>query len=167
MGADIHTYVETVKDGYAESVAKLYLPRDYNLFGVLAGVRGIYPPIIEPRGVPDNLGWMADSEYHLLMVDESDITPENILIGQFSDSRLITRDKAQYFLDVGWSTSPRQGYITNPDFHSATYFSPSEYESVLSSYKYSTETAPPREYEALASFLYGLEKARLVMWFDS
>lgn len=34
-----------------------YVARNYTLFGLLAGVRGIGPPITEPRGIPIDISW--------------------------------------------------------------------------------------------------------------
>lgn len=53
MGCDIHMHVEIRLDGKWEHWSCPDIPRNYALFGVLAGVRGDGPCITgEPRGVP-------------------------------------------------------------------------------------------------------------------
>lgn len=71
MGCDIHCFVEKADKDYDFwyqvklyrvspyyndlEIVRAYDDRDYNLFSILAGVRGIYEPLIEPRGLPKNL----------------------------------------------------------------------------------------------------------------
>lgn len=81
MGCDIHVFTEVYKDGKWNHVDTLvesreYFPynvidnypaapyyivdsvyddRNYQVFSILAGVRGSYEPIDQPRGFPDNL----------------------------------------------------------------------------------------------------------------
>jgi len=40
-----------------------YDSRNYELFSILAGVRGYGPPIIEPRGLPDDIGESVKEEW--------------------------------------------------------------------------------------------------------
>lgn len=63
MGCDVHVYVEVKINGQWCSYAHPNVDRDYELFGVLAGVRRDGPPIVEPRGVPDDLGEVARMKY--------------------------------------------------------------------------------------------------------
>lgn len=64
MGCDIHAFVEypeRYSDGYQTfSDDELWLPRDYVMFGVMAGVRipteDVYGGF-EPRGLPDNINY--------------------------------------------------------------------------------------------------------------
>lgn len=55
MGCDIHGYVATVEpDRSRGSLIGLDgEPRDYRLFGYLAGVRHDVLPVVPPRGIPD------------------------------------------------------------------------------------------------------------------
>lgn len=41
----------------------VYNGRDYELFGVLAGVRCTVAPFVQPRGIPDNLSCEVKNEY--------------------------------------------------------------------------------------------------------
>jgi hypothetical protein len=60
MGCDIHIIQEVLIDGqwryynYRDSMG-----RDYEMFSVVAGVRGNEDPIVEPKGHPDNMDWMT------------------------------------------------------------------------------------------------------------
>lgn len=73
MGADIHPYVETVTryrhhpDGQehcaTRSWGKLSLTRNYDIFALLANVRGT-GALFEPRGIPLKPGWMAETDYY-------------------------------------------------------------------------------------------------------
>lgn len=55
MGCDIHVHAEVKIGGAWHHYATLDIARDYDLFSKMAGVRGSLPPIVEPRGVPDDL----------------------------------------------------------------------------------------------------------------
>ena len=64
MGCDIHTFVEAKKNNTWYLFDKIDVRRDYDLFGLLAGVRSItYEPLFLPRGLPDNLS-VALQIYH-------------------------------------------------------------------------------------------------------
>lgn len=58
MGADIHGWIE-VKESDGDWTG-CYLsiplgPRNYLLFGLLAGVRALEDPLVQPRGLPDDV----------------------------------------------------------------------------------------------------------------
>ena len=87
MGCDIHTHIEmqasdgtwhraedvitnpyyepgeTYPGNNPETYEEWYDGRNYGLFSVLAGVRGYGPPIIEPRGLPDDIGESVKEEW--------------------------------------------------------------------------------------------------------
>jgi len=56
MGCDIHAYIEYKfsDNNFTEVISdgEISFGRDYELFGILAGVRGMNKPIISPRGFP-------------------------------------------------------------------------------------------------------------------
>lgn len=58
MGCDIHAYVEYIYDGDTYTNVFCYgeinFGRDYELFSLIAGVRGISTPIVSPRGFPND-----------------------------------------------------------------------------------------------------------------
>jgi hypothetical protein len=59
MGCDITGGIENKmcrEDKYYFTCAKdIYIDRSYTLFGYLAGVRSIEKPIVEPRGLPEEM----------------------------------------------------------------------------------------------------------------
>lgn len=60
MGCDIHAFIEYVYEGEAYTNTFSYdeitsFGRDYNLFSLIAGVRGATPPVVFPRGFPCDL----------------------------------------------------------------------------------------------------------------
>lgn len=55
MGCDIHLHTEIKIAGVWHHYGAPDVPRDYELFGKMAGVRGDERAIIIPRGVPANL----------------------------------------------------------------------------------------------------------------
>lgn len=53
MGCDIHMHVECKHDGvWKRHDVEIYDGRNYELFGILAGVRGNSTPISYPKGLP-------------------------------------------------------------------------------------------------------------------
>lgn len=77
MGCDIHAFVEYRQPKGDEGqdppewrgFREAHLERDYEMFGLLAGVRSLVDPIADPRGLPPDIGfwtqcgqrdWQAD-----------------------------------------------------------------------------------------------------------
>lgn len=61
MGADCHDFFIEQRVSYMKEwrwVATIYTDRDYDAFGVLAGVRGVGEHI-EPRGYPSDMSWVT------------------------------------------------------------------------------------------------------------
>lgn len=67
MGADIHVYIEYKdKNGDWRNFGEFdMLGRNYDIFGLLAGVRGSFDPVISPKGLPKDRssGVLAASEW--------------------------------------------------------------------------------------------------------
>ena len=60
MGCDIHVFVEYKLyggDRWSNFGGEFRLPRNYTLFGYLAGIRGYADPKIPPRGMPKDPSW--------------------------------------------------------------------------------------------------------------
>jgi hypothetical protein len=68
MGCDIHPHIQFVHrpglDGHKEFLDSwtVVLSRDYQLFALMAGVRGDLEPVSEPRGLPEQISWEIDEE---------------------------------------------------------------------------------------------------------
>lgn len=52
MGTDIHLHLEVQIDGQWHHYGAPSVGRYYDLFGLMAGVRGDQEPIVQPRGLP-------------------------------------------------------------------------------------------------------------------
>ena len=68
VSVDKWSYYE---DGWRTNWEDLYYDsRNYQLFSILADVRGDYSPIVEPRGIPEDAStgykYMCDQDYHML-----------------------------------------------------------------------------------------------------
>jgi hypothetical protein len=80
MGCDIHPFleIESFEAGQCNSLYNVQpdLPRHYELFAAMAGVRGGATPLFPPRGIPDNLGACGFSVCYREIVSHID-APEN------------------------------------------------------------------------------------------
>ena len=64
MGCDIHLYVEIKVKGQWHLFSHPRIKRNYELFGIMAGVRSDIPnPISEPKGLPPDLSHMVAIDY--------------------------------------------------------------------------------------------------------
>ena len=83
MGCDMHAFVERTRDGgkYFYAIARLFIERDYELFGTLAGVREEDLIMFPLRGFPENASHEARHQYVQEMSDahsESWLSAEEI-----------------------------------------------------------------------------------------
>jgi len=66
MGCDIHMAVEAKEGDRWLVVARGVLgDRWYSLFSRVAEVRGAGPPVVEPRGLPEDLNWLEYDDIDL------------------------------------------------------------------------------------------------------
>lgn len=95
MGCDIHCYLERKDGDRWELVDAVKIDRDYNLFGILAGVRnqGGWNPIASQRGLPD------DASEELKAIEFSSTNPNDPL-STHSHSWLTIAELIEY----PWST---------------------------------------------------------------
>lgn len=64
MGCDIHGFTEVKIKEQWHAYSALNIDRHYALFGRLAGVRSNeHEPIVEPRGLPENISIVTDWQY--------------------------------------------------------------------------------------------------------
>jgi hypothetical protein len=163
MGCDIHCYVE-YKDRsgstHWNSFGERINPgRDYQLFALLAGVRGEGEPLYPVRGVPAGLGYYASIDYWLYISDDY---PD-------SEGCCSTETAHAYAID-GSHYSEDKSRISNPDWHSHSWLTTAEYNNCLDAcdqlpYHYSLV-----EYRALLAAMRSLENThdvRMVFWFDN
>jgi len=174
MGCDIHPYLEVVHNNRKMADGKPYvesysatLNRDYCLFSLMAGVRGSGNEVCvsEPKGLPENLGYCANSDNHLDVVDE-DVSEEGIC----------SRTKAEEWVSLGYSTwrDEKQRDVTNPDWHSHSWLSLEELEKVQKLYSNVNQSPNIQLAVIIASMKTIIELSppnsvipRLVFWFDN
>lgn len=169
MGCDIHCAIEIVYDrshatGFVESFAIIEPSRNYEMFGVLAGVRGgeaLYPP----RGIPSNLSYLAKIQYAMFVSNEQD-----------RECSTISKDRADKYVEQKYSVRMGDNWISNPDYHTPSWLNTEELESCINEYKKRLKAdrfAHDRtQYEAILAAMKILEettngKARFVFWFDN
>ena len=140
MGCDIHLYIEykskkTEFDGYDsgwQSFGKSINPgRNYAMFGLMANVRNCYsdgklPVLVEPRGMPD------DATY-------STADDNRIYISETESEDYVCMETAEGWVNSGSSKfiNNKDGnptWVTQPDWHSHSWLTTSEFESVLNKY---------------------------------
>ena len=79
MGCDIHMYVEwkvkSRNDNYWDTFGGCINPgRDYELFGLLAGVRSDEVPMFPIRGIHDNMAFESRYDYYYYVVENKKYT---------------------------------------------------------------------------------------------
>lgn len=125
MGCDIHSYVEyRNKDTGQWKMVRIYVPyrweperlrlvepyngRNYELFSMLAGVRGCATPIAEPRGIPQDASDGVLCEYEA--AEGWTHTPSWFTLAEL---RVASKDKKTYNKD---ERSYLKGFISGIDF---------------------------------------------------
>jgi len=140
MGCDIHLYIEykskkTAFDGYNpgwQSFGGSINPgRNYALFSLMANVRNYYsdgklPVLVERRGMPDDAGISSLSDNRLLIYDSD-------------EEGCVRLERAKSWVESGSSKFINNNdgnpiWVTNPDAHSHSWLTTSEFESVLNKY---------------------------------
>lgn len=173
MGCDIHMHLEFkdpkpnphIREGASpwRGWARIYMARDYELFGYLAGVRSSVDPVVAPRGIPNDISWDTADEWYLRIHDE--------FAGQ-DMSGYCTLAKAQEWSKYGhkiFNDDEGKPYkVEHPDWHTPTWLTLDEYTQALSKIK-------PEPYGMSYWAMLGAMKeldwyhmdTRLVFWFDN
>jgi hypothetical protein len=140
MGCDIHLYIEykskkTEFDGYDsgwQSFGKSINPgRNYAMFGLMANVRNCYsdgklPVLVEPRGMPEDAAYSTAGD-------------NRIYISETESEDYVCMETAKRWVNSGSSKfiNNKDGnptWVTQPDWHSHSWLTTSEFESVLNKY---------------------------------
>jgi len=168
MGADVHCYVEFQrknsdrKDYWSSFGGGINPGKNYILFGYLANVRGDGPAVIEPRGLPENLGHIAQLDARIFICDEN-------------GEGFCTLEKAKEWEKYGckiYEQNGEPGFVDHPDWHSHTWLTPDELQQVYDKTESDKEVWRLDDtYYALLAAMRELEKrgnnVRLVLWFDN
>jgi hypothetical protein len=79
MGCDIHCHLEVKINNKWEHYSKPYIPRNYKLFGLMAGVRNkSMKPIVLPKGLPIDLSIITKIDWEIWETDAHDTSWFNV-----------------------------------------------------------------------------------------
>ena len=142
MGCDIHVHIEYKINGEWHHYAAPSVERWYDLFSIMAGVRGQFDPIVPPRGVPHDATFFTKWEYEYCGTDAHNasylIDDEIIQLEKWITKQSLQSDR---FIDMEHTVF--HTYIAG---HSLTAF-----------LKYDDAEYAPA----------GTESVRIVFWFDN
>lgn len=181
MGCDIHFFVEyrpkkisTRNIEYSHEwrtfIHGIHMPRNYNLFGIMAGVREGEgnKALFYPRGLPDDVGFYTR---------EANINyPVDVFDGEDLDQNECTLIDAKRWVESGfsqWVEGGRMGQkaVTNPDWHSHSWLNIGEFRACLNKLDAMDPEADFVEYLALYASMGAFEESncetRIVFWFDN
>lgn len=173
MGCDIHMYVEYTKSDLTPEQRKKYgwgswggrinPGRDYELFGLLADIRG-GSAIFPPRGLPDGLGFYSRWDSHML-ISENTVEPNFCTLKQ-------AQEYAKWGAKIHNDVHGKPMFVDNPDWHSHSWLNTIEFEHVLNARKLGEYGPADIDYYALLSAMKTLEEngsreSRVVFWFDN
>lgn len=166
MGCDIHCYVEHRIKGNGEMWwsfgGRINPGRNYQMFGLLAGVRVNIKPLVKPRGLPTDVGYSAQEDNQHYISDEPD--ENNVTLKQAED--WVRRGISQFVN----GSSGQPVWVTDPDWHTHSWLNPTEWEQALTTYD-ATNYPIQIEYVVLLKILKAFEEAgreaRIVFWFDN
>jgi hypothetical protein len=169
VGTDIHAMIEIEQrregvPSWMVMLASVSLPRDYSLFGLLAGVRsdgtGV-SALIPPRGLPRIMSVDAHDALELFVDDE-------MADGEWE--RACTRAKADAWVASGVTRylDDARSRVFDPDVFAVTWLTAPEVAAVVDEYQQRWGTAPLEIAAALAAMRVcdaaGCA-ARLLLWF--
>ena len=169
MGCDIHMYIEewdTTNKKWSILAEDSYTGRDYDFFGIIAGVRGRRSPqLFEVKGFPDDASpevkaeydaWVGDSHTpsYILREEIEEVLDENIM---FSSEVYLPKSQMKKLLH-GISSGNPEWNILDENFQFAED-GDTKYLKI------------PYQYSTLAYFDNILGQmpigARIVFWFDN
>jgi hypothetical protein len=177
MGSDIWAFIEYEPNtgGCAALFnASINLPRDYSIFGALAGVRNRNgkPPLYEARGLPENLSSATFECYYQYVIDKDQVEIFKgfhfVVIDKLSASErsgLLPPEQGHGLMKSNY------GYLADTDFHTPSWLKLSEIINALEYHGIDLDTLPA-EYQVLLSILSSIKRrklsnnARLVFWFS-
>ncbi len=175
MGCDIHCYVEYTPRDVPEHLkdkplywyglgGRINPGRNYAFFYAIAGVRGYdndAPPRYPLRGMPDDAGFVARGDNHLLVVEDDDSDCEG----------LCTKKEAEHWVKTGCSVLTDERHVTHPDWHSHSWVTGKEWRETCAQVFTGDTSVWVVEYHALCAAMIELEKhgcnTRVIFWFDN
>lgn len=178
MGTDIHLYMEYSQKNdkrsdkyWANFGGRFSMGRDYELFGIIAGLRTTEDTKHIPlRGVPENMGYETREDWWLYIVADDDESKES-REARFSDAMRwagIDDDKCKpgrSAIKVDDKGIPT--YVQHPDWHSATWLTVEELEVYLWRKNELMDARYKAILAAANSFIASEYDVRFVLWFDN
>ena len=156
MGCDIHAYVEHRKNYGWCCFAKLYLDRDYRLFGALADVRNYdeVECLITPKGYPKDGAKFGCSveDYYCFVSSEPEPKDE-----------YCTREDAEHWIKYygsKYKPGTKKMWVSIPDWHTPSWLTLKELRAIRSIHE-------DKQLDSIIALMETLEKPRLVFWFDN
>ena len=138
--------------------------RNYNIFGMIAGVRSNDEPMFPVRGEPENMSFLAAWDAYLYVTDGDE--------GEGS----CTRKNAESWITAGYATgvydtSGKLTKVSHPDWHSQTWLTSEEFGQLLDSAR-KKHVGFGIQWDALRAAMKALEDGgdndvRVVIWFDN
>jgi hypothetical protein len=139
MGCDIHLYIEykskkTEFDGYDsgwQSFGKSINPgRNYAMFSLMADVRNYddekLPVLVKRRGMPEDAGYTASNDNRIYISE----TKSEDYVSMETAKRWVESGSSKFINDKDGNPT----WVTQPDWHSHSWLTTSEFESVLNKY---------------------------------
>ena len=136
MGCDIHLYIEyKSKDGYDPAWqgfgGNINPGRNYAMFALMADVRNCYsdgklPVLVEPRGMPEDAGYTATDDNRIYISE----TKSEDYVSMETAKRWVKSGSSKFINDKDGNPI----WVTNPDAHSHSWLTTSEFESVINKY---------------------------------
>ncbi|WP_165074686.1 hypothetical protein [Paludisphaera rhizosphaerae] len=170
MGCDIHCCIEYASRpssddslwDYTPFAWEINLGRDYDLFALLAGVRGRdgVVPVCEPKGLPEDVStaFLLHSSYK---IDDE--------LAALEVDGYCSREEAEQWVQEGSSLSVGETAVTNPDWHSISWLNVAELQEVQRRYRL-LHDADHLKLSAVIAAMGALDnqqggRSRLVFWF--
>ena len=135
MGCDIHLYIEyKSKDGYDPAWqgfgGNINPGRNYAMFALMADVRNYgdekLPVLVERRGMPDDAGYTATDDNRIYISE----TKSEDYVSMETAKRWVKSGSSKFINDKDGNPI----WVTNPDAHSHSWLTTSEFESVINKY---------------------------------
>jgi len=140
MGCDIHLYIEykdkkpALEDGYVpgwQSYGNRINPgRNYALFALMANVRNYgdekLPVLVERRGMPDDVSYTTMNDNRIYISDDEG----EDYVSMETAKRWVKSGSSKFINNNDGNPT----WVTQPDWHSHSWLTTSEFESVLNKY---------------------------------
>ena len=137
MGCDIHCYIEYKKKEPKKFDSKDWMSfggrinpsRNYWMFGFMAGVRCQFQGSKEPKGLPEDIGYIAEMESRLY-INHSEKSSFEIRDCSLEDAK---RWESHGY-KITYDKNGKEIFVEDPDWHSYSWLSTEEFKECLNLY---------------------------------